>query len=133
MKAKHNVLLVIFWAGIVSLFFTGCKKDVAVCLDENAFCSYVNSEHFDSTRTVMNDFLKTINKNKNSDEKLEALNAWLACKSCVSKAEIFCNSCIKTNPPQSELRVHFLANGKDIELTLDVLMDEPLRFVRYHE
>ncbi len=57
----------------------------------------------------------------------------IKCKNCVAKAEILCNFCIKTNPPQSELKVWFMVNGQQTVKTLDMIMDDPLRFITYHD
>ncbi|PCI59011.1 MAG: hypothetical protein COB34_04215 [Methylophilaceae bacterium] len=51
----------------------------------------------------------------------------------IEKAKILCNSCIETSPAQSELSIDFTSNGQAINKTLDILMDEPLKFHRYHD
>ena len=108
-----------------------CTKDKGSCSDDNTFCSLVDDQSFDATGTIIDDFLATLKKGT-QDDKLERLKDWLECKSCVDKAEILCNSCIFTLPPQSELSVDFISNGQPIKLTLDILMDDPLEFRGYH-
>ena len=120
--------LVIF---LTCLTLWTCNKEKVSCSDEQAFCSLVESQDFDATGTIIDNYLAGLEKNK-KDENLEKLRDWLECKSCVDKAEIICNSCIKTIPPQSELSVDFISNGQTIKMTLDILMDEPLKFRAYH-
>ena len=108
------------------LTFWTCEKD-----RDEEFCSLVNEQNFDATGPLIDDFLATFKK---GDEayKLEKLRAWLERKDCVGKVQILCNSCIETLPPQSELSVEFISNSGDTTLTLDILMDDPLRFGAYH-
>ena len=108
-----------------------CKKDKVSCSDDNTFCSLVDDQNFEATSQIIDDFLATLKKGT-QDDKLEKLKDWLECKSCVNKAEILCNSCIKTLPAQSELNVDFISNGQSITMTLDILMDDPLEFRSYH-
>ena len=99
--------------------------------DDETFCALVNEENFDATGPLIDDFLATL-KNGNQADHLAKLKEWLECKSCVEKAQILCNSCILTFPPQSELSVDFVSNGIIITMTLDILMSEPLKFRAYH-
>ena len=114
-----------------------CKKDNVIETgnesdpDDETFCELVEDQNFHSTGSLIDDFLVTLPKG-NSDNNLIKLKDWLESKSCVSKAEILCNSCIFTLPPQSELSVDFISNGQPITMTLDVLMDDPLEFRAYH-
>lgn len=108
-----------------------CNKDAIVCLDNEAFCSLVEQQNFDATGAIINDFFSSQNKG-DKDEHLEKLQNWLECKSCVSKVTLICNSCIKTLPAQSELSIKFLSNGQKVKMTLDIVMDDPLRFRAYH-
>lgn len=117
---------------ILILSLTACKKDKMICTDEEIFCAFVEDQNFSATGTIIDDFLAGLKKNKN-DENLEKLRNWFECKSCVEKAKILCNSCIETSPAQSELSIDFTSNGQDINKTLDILMDEPLKFHRYHD
>lgn len=108
-----------------------CKKDKVVCSDNETFCALVDDQNFDATGPLIDDFLAKLKKD-NQDENLEKLKNWLECKSCVDKAKILCNSCIKTLPLQSELSVDFIFNGQTVKMTLDILMDDPLKFSAYH-
>ncbi len=116
------------------IFFTlvSCTKDRISRAEDTEFCSFVDSQDFDQTASIINDFLEGQKKNEDT-ENLEALKDWLACISCVGEVEILCNSCIYTLPTQSELRVEFIANGQTIIKVLDIRMGERLSFVRYHD
>ncbi|NOX86091.1 MAG: hypothetical protein GXO86_09030 [Chlorobi bacterium] len=80
---------------------------------------------------IINNFLITQKKNSH-DESLQNLIQWLECKSCVARSEILCNSCIETYPPQSEIRVVFYYKWTTDTLVMDILMDEPLKFLAWH-
>ena len=108
-----------------------CKKDKFVCSDDETFCALVDNQNFDATGPLTDDFLVTLKKD-NQDENLKKLKDWLECKSCVDKVKILCYSCIKTYPLQSELSVDFISNGQTVKMTLDILMDSPLKFRAYH-
>ena len=108
-----------------------CKKEKIFCADDDAFCLLVNEQNFDETGPLIDDFLETL-KIHDQAKNLEKLKDWLECKSCVTKAKILCNSCIKTLPAQSELSVKFIAGGQSVKKTLDILMDDPLKFRAYH-
>lgn len=101
--------------------------------DEETFCRFVNEQKFDSTSTVINSFLETLDETDTDEKKIDDLRNWLLVKSCVNMVEIICVSCIKTFPPQSELRVTFAVGNQTVELTMDILMSETPRFLNYHE
>lgn len=111
-------------------FLTTCEKENEACPDESTFCILINNQDFDATGPVINEFLKTLQKD--DDQALGKLKNWLDCKNCVKSAEILCNSCIETLPPQSEILVQFNSNGQVVEKTMDILMSEPLKFSGYH-
>lgn len=131
MKYRPEIWMVTFLT--VSLLLVNCKKDANLCFEEDTFCAYVNDQMFDSTGQIIDQFLERLNKNASYEEKLEHLINWLACMSCVDNVEILCVSCIYTNPPQSELKVVFIVDDQAIELILDILMDDTLKFVRFHD
>ncbi len=113
------------------LLCSACEKDIDLCSENESFCSFVTDENFGSTGEIINDFLAGLDEGK-KDENLELLKDWLACKSCVNNAVIFCNSCIQTLPEQSELTVEFVIDGAFVSKTLDISMGEPLTFRKYH-
>jgi hypothetical protein len=131
MNAKKVFLPAFF---VATLFFlSSCKKENDPCSDGETFCSFIKNSEFDGTSSIINNFLINTDKDLPDAQKLEDLKEWFKCKSCVSSVEILCNSCIYTLPAQSELRIHFIVNGQKKELTADISMSNPLRFLRYHE
>lgn len=112
---------------------TGCKKDNIKCSDDSEFCAFVSSEDYNQTGALTDKYLGGLENSLSDDEKLERLKEWLKCNNCVSNAEILCNSCIYTNPAISELKVWFMVNGQQMVKVLDIMMDDPLRFVTYHD
>lgn len=117
---------------ITSLTLWTCKKDKVSCSSEQEFCSLIDKQEFDETGAIIDNYLMGLKKNK-LDKNLEKLVDWLQCMSCVDKAKILCNSCIKTFPLQSELSVEFNSSGQKIDKILDILMSDPLAFRKYHD
>ena len=130
MKTTKLIFKTILMFAIV---LTGCKKEAVECSNDKEFCAFIIAKEYNKTSAAIDKYLASLNKDLSGIEKLELFRDWLACKSCVTNAEILCNSCIDTNPPQSELRVSFLIQGQEIEKTLDITMGEPLRFGNFHE
>ncbi len=112
---------------LICLATFSCKEE----RDNEQFCTLINDQNFDATLPLVDEFLATLSDNT-QEESLEKLKNWLDAKDCVNTVTILCNSCIYTLPAQSELSVEFNANGQDTILTLDIIMDEPLRVRTYH-
>jgi hypothetical protein len=127
MRATSTSWLIGF--AVFALLLPACDKE-SPCLQEEAFCSLVNAQDFDGTGPVINEFLKTFNAN--DPQALDELVEWLECKRCVRSAIIVCNSCIYTLPPQSQIEVTFIQDSDSTILIMDIVMDNPLRFVGYH-
>ena len=115
------------------IFLTNCKKEVDTCTYQNEFNALIQSADYDQTIPLINLFLSGQDKNISNAEKLQNLADWLKCKSSVSTAEVLCNSCIKTNPAQSEFYISYIVNGQNVDKTLDILMSQPLRALDYHK
>jgi hypothetical protein len=128
---SHKTILIKVLIILTSLTFWTSKKDKIICSHEYEFCSFVSKQDFDATGPLIDDFLAGLKNNK-TDENLENLLIWLECKDCVISAKIFCNSCIQTFPPQSEIQVVFNNNGQQVTMIMDIIMDEPLKFREYH-
>lgn len=118
---------------VVTIVYTACKKEDMECSNDSVFCAYISSEEYNKTGTLIDKYLSGLKTSLSDEEKLRKLKDWMECKSCVEIAEILCVSCIKTNPPQSELRVTFVVNGKQIVKILDIIMDDPLKSGTYHD
>lgn len=117
---------------VLSCFsLSSCKKDKADTAEEDPFCVLVNENNYDATGPLINSFLATLN-NENTDESLKILSDWLENKCCIDTAIMLCNSCIKTQPPQSELSIIFISNGQKVNKIMDILMDDTLKFRDYH-
>jgi hypothetical protein len=130
---KTNPAFILTTLLAVSFFFANCEKDNINCANDEAFCSFISTEDFNKTGPAIDKFLSGLKKDLSEDQKLEKLREWVECKSCVSKAEILCNSCIYTYPPQSEIKVVFIVDGRTREQILDIIMDDPLKFGRFHD
>jgi hypothetical protein len=111
-----------------------CKKDGAICSGNKKFCTYIEQEDYQNAGSIIDKYLNKQKKSLSDSEKLKHLRDWLNCKSCVSNAEVFCNSCIYTLPAQSELNVTFLVKGKQVDkaLIIIIVMDEPLKFSTFN-
>lgn len=117
----------------LTFVLTDCNQDEIECSKNNEFCAFISSEEYSNTGTLINNYLGGLETSLSDEEKLERLRNWLKCKSCVANVEILCNSCIRTNPPQSELKLWLIVNGQQKEKILDIIMDDPLRFSTYHD
>lgn len=118
---------------LFAIVLISCHKEVVKYSNEIEFCAFINAEEYNKTSSVIDKYLNGLNKGLSDTEKLELLKDWLKSKSCVIKAEILCNSCLETNPPQSEIRVTFLVQEQHLEKTLDIIMDKVLRFGNFHD
>jgi hypothetical protein len=130
MKATHLLTLILL---PFILLTAACQKDSDNETARCEFCNLVNNQSFEATSPIIDEFLATLDPAITEEEKIESLRAWMKRFDCVEDAATLCVSCIKTNPPQSELQINFLSNGMEVILILDILMDEPLKFVRFHE
>lgn len=122
------------WIVILSaVLLTNCAENDFECRNNRQFCSPIESENLQASGPVIDKFLQELEPNLSSQEKLEKLRDWLQCKSCVTKVEIFCNSCVFTLPAISELKITFIIEGQETDKILDIIMTEPLRFAGYHD
>jgi hypothetical protein len=128
---KHKSIILAFSILLACLTLYSCKKDKSVTSDDEKFCEYVNNQNFEATGPLIDNFLANLDNN-NQDANLVKLKNWMETKSCVDSTTIICNSCIETNPPQSELMVSFISNGQKTSLIMDIIMSDPLKFRTYH-
>ncbi len=129
MKTVASLIVI----ALLSSIMTSCSKEKLRCSFDVEFCTFIDASEFHETGVIIDKFLAGQKKSLSDDEKLEELRQWLECKSCVSSAEIICNSCIYTLKQQSELKVSFIVEGQEVIKVLDIIMDESLQYVRYHE
>ena len=113
---------------------SGCNSEMnnkEISKDE--FCSFVNVENKDKTIPFINDFLSGQSDNLDDTQKLQALVAYLKSYPCIIDATLFCVSCIKTLPLQSEIIISFKEGGVIQKYILDISMSKPLKASHYHE
>ena len=127
----HTKILTALFLLLICLSGFACKKENSATTDDEAFCTFVNTQNFEATGALINDFLAPLS-DENKELQLQKLTDWLNNKSCVDASSIVCQSCILTGPAQSELSVRFNANGQVVTMTLDIIMGEPLKFRAYH-
>ncbi len=118
---------------LLSVLLTACKREITDCSGGIEFCAFIQAEEYDKAGTIIDQYLEKQKKSLTDEDKLEQLRAWLNCQSCVSKAILLCNSCIYTNPPQSEYKISFKINGRQVEKYLDIVMEQPLSFRTFHD
>jgi hypothetical protein len=87
---------------------------------------------FDKMAATINNYLSKQNRKLNDSLKLEALRDWLKSNDYISDAEILCNSCVKTQPAQSEVFVAYAENRQIKYMIFDIAMSNPLRCVGHH-
>lgn len=118
---------------LVGFLSTNCAENDFECRNNRQFCNPIQSENLQESGPIIDKFLQELPTDLRSQEKLERLRDWLQCKSCVFHVEIFCNSCIETFPPISELKITFIIEGQETDKILDIMMSEPLSFAGYHD
>jgi hypothetical protein len=82
---------------------------------------------------IINDFLAGLSEDLNDEQKLQALTEWLKLRPRIIDATIFCVSCIKALPAESEISISFKENDKTEVFILDILMSNPLKAIRFRE
>ena len=129
---KYKSILVTLSILLACLTLFSCKKDKNANSEDEKFCEFVGNRNFEATGPLIDNFLATLDNN-NQDVHLKKLKDWMEAKSCIDSTTIICNSCIETNPPQSEFEVSFISNGQKTSMTMDILLSNPLKFRAYHE
>jgi hypothetical protein len=128
MKRINVLTLTVVLSGLV---FFSCSEDKSI--NDNQFCSFVNSGDINKTGTAIDAFLSDLSEHSSSEQKLQKLTQWLKSYSCITDATILCNSCIYTYPAISEIAVSFIENNKTETVILAIRMSEPLKVAGYHE
>jgi len=135
---KKSTITALYMIMIGLFLAVGCKKDNGKEDNnpkekEELFCLYLNIENIEKTLPFINDFLSKQSDNLDDAQKLQDLATWLKLHHCIIDASVLCESCIYTDPPQSEILISFEENRTAKKLILDVLMNNPLRAVGYHD
>jgi len=129
----RQITSILFTFLILALIcMSSCTPDGSSCNDEEAFCEFVNQDDMESTRSIIDDFLKKLPKDR-EQENLEVLRYWFTCMECVKDARIFCNSCMESLPPQSQLEVDVLVDGESKLVRVNVWMGDPMEAGGIHE
>lgn len=119
-------------AGLVLLLligFIGCNKDNQL-IDSDKLCPHLNIENINKIIPIINDYLVSLlssNSSAEDEQNIQALTKWLKSSSCIIDARIICVSCIFTLPTQSEVSFTFKEGEATYEVTLDIIMTEPLK------
>ena len=137
LKNIFTTLLII----LIFLTFYNCTKKETIVINESStiieeaqpieenseFCALVNQNYYDSTKTIINEFLNT-NTVGTDAEKLDKLVEWFETYNCIDNAGVYCNSCIFVGPRVSKVGVNFIKNGQIDSLTGSILMYDTLVF-----
>ncbi|HMP99443.1 MAG TPA: hypothetical protein PKC24_06645 [Cyclobacteriaceae bacterium] len=108
------------------LLLAACSKEEITCDRDTAFCTLINQENYTETHSITNAFLTEMDQDLTHEEQLDLLVEWLQCKTCVSAAELSCNSCLWSLPPISIIKVKLKVKGQLVEKRLHISMSEPL-------
>lgn len=127
----NSIKLILIFTLMLAVVSVSCKKSINP--EDKEFCSFVSKKNFEATGPLIDNYLRGQNSGLASSEQLSQLKDWLSRKNCILNVEVLCNSCIYTNPGQSELKVTFFINGTRSEKVLDIIMGSPCRFGAYHE
>jgi hypothetical protein len=144
-KLEDNVLTIYGFSNPFSLteevrtdvVFTKCNdmpQYENLCNYFQNFNNNSNGGNFGSELApVLNAFLETIDDSLSDEQKIEQVVNWINSTNCGINAEILCVSCIYTNPPQSEITIHFLTtNGGSQSVVMDIVMSNPMRYGGLH-
>lgn len=104
------------------LSLSSCSKEEITVDQEQLFCEFVAKEEYNNLLPLINNYLSNLDNNNTDKARLEQLAIWLKSKSCVSDAEVECNMCVYSLPPQGHLRVQFNSTVKQ----LNVVGTEPI-------
>lgn len=120
----------------IPMLVTGCETEDA-SLDKTVICSQLANalvaNDADNAGAEINKLLDTQGIVNGLEESLEKLIKQI--DSCPTlQVTDSCYGCIKTNPPQSEIRVAVTVNSKTISRTIDLLhKDNKLSFSNIHD
>ena len=135
---KNNLKHIIFLMAM-SLVATGCNKPGKEEQGDDepepeiTFCSYLNTADIGKTIPFVDEFLSGLSRSLDDEQQLQALASWLKSQPCTDDATVKCQSCIKTDPPKSEIIISFDEDGETREFILVIAMTQPLQAAGYHE
>ena len=132
---KTNIFKLSVFMLSLAIATAGCKKPIEVSNgnDDEDFCSHFNSNDFDKAIPFVDEFLSDFHGDKDDEQKLVVLIAWLKTKPCITDAVLLCQSCIETDPPTSQIVITFDENETSKKLVLNISMSNPLKVAGYRE
>ena len=119
---------------IVAGLFSCDNQSSSDELEKVEFCLYLNMEDVHKTIPIVNEFLANQSNSLSDEEKLQALATWLKSCPCIIDAAVF--RTVFSSIMQktiTEISISFNENGVKKELALDILMNNPLEAIGFHE
>ena len=119
---KIDRVSLIIAAALLLLVIAGCgKNDMGDndTISEREFCSCVSLEQIDRTIPVVNQYLRSLGKNSDDEQRFQALAGWFKSFPCIIDARIISYETISEGyPPKREVAFSFMEEGIARELIL---------------
>lgn len=109
---------------LVIICSLSCSKQDMNCSHNTEFCNFIDSKDYTGAANMMNIFLTSVDSNQSEKAKIESLENWLKCKSCITNIDGSCVSCLWSNPPQSYIEIKVSENGQIVKKKVYVLMSK---------
>lgn len=116
---------------LLPLLMFACDNEDIPCSYNAQFCSAVSVGDMQEAGKYINDFLSRLPEENNDPEIIELLENWLNCKVCVESVEVFCVSCMYSNPPQSSVKFSLRSHTENPHWRLDIVMGRPATYARF--
>jgi len=113
----------------IAMTFSSCQREEISSANCNRLREALVSKNVDQVNKAVAELLITYSK-ENIEELLEHIS-----DKCGVSATLLCFECIKTNPPQSEVRFSFSQSGATVERVIDLsyTSNHKIRVVNVHD
>ena len=130
LKATLCLALIVVFGGLASCISDLEEKRDAGVVDDMEFCACVSLEDIDKTIPAVNQYLGTLNKNRDNEQRLHALAAWLKSFPCIIDSRMIQNETMPGFPPKTDIAFSFMDDEIIRELLLDISTAD--KVVSYH-
>jgi hypothetical protein len=120
-----------FLIPLLLLLMFACHNEDIPCSYNAQFCSAVSVGDIQVAGKYINDFLSRLPEERSDPEIIQLLENWLNCKVCVESAEVFCVSCMYSNPPQSRVNISLRSHPENLHWRLNIVMGRPAKHAAF--
>lgn len=126
--------VVIFFALLVASVECNNKENIQSKSANNYdLWELVDPENMDETIPVINQFLHDLPVNLSEEQRFLELEKWLKLQNVFLHDPISCVSCIKTDPPTTEVKIRFVYGGRGFFFVMDIQMTQPMTVTGFHD